>query len=86
MEEPRPDYAEMPKFEQTFCSQCGGIFGPGDSGFSHCDQHAGLPNLDEPSETVKTVKAARYLTREEQDAFNAALRKAIKSVGVTRKR
>lgn len=29
-----------PKFKETFCSQCGGAFGPGDSGFSHCDQHA----------------------------------------------
>lgn len=29
----------MPKFVQTSCSQCGQSFGPGDSGFSHCDQH-----------------------------------------------
>ncbi len=29
----------MPRFEQTFCSQCGEEFGTGDSGFSHCDQH-----------------------------------------------
>lgn len=27
------------KFEQTFCSQCGGSFGPGDSGYSHCVDH-----------------------------------------------
>lgn len=26
-------------FAETFCSQCGGAFGPGDSGYSHCDQH-----------------------------------------------
>lgn len=29
----------MARFNETFCSQCGGSFGPGDSGFSHCDQH-----------------------------------------------
>lgn len=29
----------MSRFERTYCSQCGGEFGPGDSGFSHCDQH-----------------------------------------------
>jgi hypothetical protein len=29
----------MPKFEQTFCSSCGEAFGPGYSGYSHCDQH-----------------------------------------------
>jgi hypothetical protein len=28
-----------PRFPQTSCSQCGGEFGPGDSGFSHCSDH-----------------------------------------------
>lgn len=28
-----------PKFAKTFCSQCGGEFGPGDSGYSHCVDH-----------------------------------------------
>jgi hypothetical protein len=27
------------KFENTFCSQCGREFGPGDHGFSHCKDH-----------------------------------------------
>ena len=36
----------MPKFEQTYCSQCGEAFGPGDEGYSHCDQHKGLANPD----------------------------------------
>ncbi|TAJ89686.1 SLOG family protein [Reyranella sp.] len=31
--------SDTPKFAETYCSQCGGSFGPGDSGFSHCDQH-----------------------------------------------
>lgn len=29
----------MPKFEQTYCSHCGGSFGPGDHGYSHCEDH-----------------------------------------------
>lgn len=29
-----------PRFMQTYCSQCAGSFGPGESGYSHCDQHA----------------------------------------------
>ena len=29
----------MSKFEKTHCSQCGGEFGPGDSGYSHCSDH-----------------------------------------------
>jgi hypothetical protein len=29
----------MTRFPETHCSQCGGTFGPGDSGFSHCEDH-----------------------------------------------
>ena len=29
----------MARFQKTFCSQCGGTFGPGDSGYSHCIDH-----------------------------------------------
>lgn len=28
-----------PRFDITHCSQCGGEFGPGDSGYSHCVDH-----------------------------------------------
>lgn len=28
-----------PRFLSTYCSQCGGEFGPGDSGYSNCYQH-----------------------------------------------
>ena len=27
------------RFEKTYCSQCGGEFGPGDHGYSHCTDH-----------------------------------------------
>ena len=27
------------RFSKTYCSQCDGEFGPGDSGFSHCADH-----------------------------------------------
>lgn len=33
---------EPPKFDKTYCSQCGGEFGPGNSGFSHCADHTGI--------------------------------------------
>jgi hypothetical protein len=29
-----------PRFESVWCSQCGRQFGPGNSGFSHCADHA----------------------------------------------
>lgn len=30
----------MPKFENVGCSSCGRDFGPGDHGFSHCENHS----------------------------------------------
>jgi hypothetical protein len=42
---------KTPKFQETFCSQCGRAFGAGDSGFSHCDQHADLVDIDEAGRT-----------------------------------
>lgn len=32
-----------PRFDKTYCSQCGGEFGPGDQGYSHCKDHANRP-------------------------------------------
>jgi hypothetical protein len=31
----------LARFEKTHCSQCGGEFGPGDEGYSHCEDHQG---------------------------------------------
>lgn len=36
------------RFEKTYCSQCGGEFGPGDHGYSHCSDHGG----ETPCETA----------------------------------
>ena len=30
------------KFKNVWCSSCGEDFGPGDSGFSHCESHKGM--------------------------------------------
>lgn len=30
---------DLVKYEKTFCSQCGGEFGPGEHGFSSCADH-----------------------------------------------
>lgn len=35
-----------PRFPEVSCSSCGRAFGPGDHGFSHCDQHEGMPSHD----------------------------------------
>ena len=40
MTQPAPrEVSYIPKFPQTYCSQCGGSFGAGDSGYSHCVDH-----------------------------------------------
>ena len=31
-----------PRFPVTYCSSCGEEFGPGESGYSHCDDHLDL--------------------------------------------
>jgi hypothetical protein len=31
--------SDKPKFEETFCSSCGRSFGPGNYGYSHCEDH-----------------------------------------------
>jgi hypothetical protein len=38
---------KLPKyrFGNVTCSQCGGEFGPGNNGFSYCENHKHLPRL-----------------------------------------
>lgn len=33
------------RFPKTYCSQCGGEFGPGNEGFGHCSDHKALALL-----------------------------------------
>lgn len=40
-----PEGVPKYKFHETFCSQCGGEFGPGNEGFSHCKNHKHLSRL-----------------------------------------
>jgi hypothetical protein len=40
---PRP----MPRFLNVGCSHCGHRFGPGDSGYPHCHEHAGRAPVED---------------------------------------
>lgn len=40
----------LPRFAQTYCSQCGGEFGPGNSGFSDCSEHQHLSTFTDSQE------------------------------------
>lgn len=49
------------KFSSVSCSQCGRMFGPGNSGYSHCEDHVGQGPIDEEenmsSANFETLKA-----------------------------
>jgi len=38
-----------PRFPITYCSQCGEEFGPGEQGYSHCNDHPGGKNIIQSS-------------------------------------
>jgi hypothetical protein len=69
------------KFAETFCSHCGGAFGPGDSGYSHCDQHLdGDPYANEArrwgyEQGYKAGSRDIHELRTRLDAAEAALKK-----------
>lgn len=42
------------RFSVTYCSQCGGEFGPGDQGFSHCSDH--VRSCEPVSEGTRTAR------------------------------
>jgi len=52
------------KFQNTFCSQCGEEFGPGDHGFSSCKSHR---------ERGMKIEAHRRITEALAKAKNAML-------------
>lgn len=46
-----------PKFDVTWCSSCGRQFGPGNHGYSHCDQHT---TPEQASEKARETRAELY--------------------------
>jgi uncharacterized OB-fold protein len=42
-----------PRFEMVYCSQCGEAFGPGNAGFSRCDEHTERPVIETDGEELK---------------------------------
>lgn len=62
------DHTTGQRFLHTYCSQCGGEFGAGDSGFSHCQDHPPFvprqytpenpPRCRRPDETAQQYRVA----------------------------
>jgi hypothetical protein len=63
---------KAPKFAVTYCSQCGEEFGPGDSGFSHCDQHPKPAWLIKSKERADLIEAIWRTNMARRDAAAAA--------------
>ncbi len=65
------------KFEKTSCSQCGEEFGPGDHGFSHCENHKHLRPV-KPEGTVwkfdKNRRPVKEGMLEEKETWTAYLK------------
>lgn len=61
-----PQPAPAPRFANVSCSQCGKEFGPGDSGFSHCENHPPYRDrwtgLDALTRTEIMAEAFRVMT------------------------
>jgi hypothetical protein len=47
---------KMAKFERTSCSQCGQDFGPGDCGYSHCQDHEKGNDMKAQARTTKVLR------------------------------
>jgi hypothetical protein len=69
-----------PKFDKTFCSQCGQEFGPGDHGFSHCSDHQGkiIGQGGPLSALQETAPSAGEPKRYNTGGFGAGMHKSKK--------
>jgi hypothetical protein len=68
------------RFANTSCSQCGGEFGPGDHGYSHCENHATRPMHGTVDADLWDAKqhSARLAARRQED--ESALRQALREL------
>lgn len=57
---------------ETSCSQCGGSFGPGKHGFSHCDQHTYATGTTEALKQVRLRTIALHRQALDADLINGA--------------
>ena len=65
----------MPKFPETSCSQCGGSFGPGNHGFSHCSQHEYAAATTPALKTIRlrAIKLHEQIRDAERRASSASI-------------
>ena len=76
------------KFQNTFCSQCGEEFGPGDHGYSHCSNHR-LPSSTTTTSERELMNNEIETTIETEDGVEqpvaraVAVRKGVIIVSVT---
>ena len=68
------------RFERTYCSQCGGKFGPGNSGFSHCTDHSPIGCTDDRERMRALIADDVYAaTFQSLGQYRSALLRALKA-------
>lgn len=72
--------AAAPRYAKVLCSQCGGEFGPGDHGFSHCESHVG--KLDH-SRVDAAMAALKMVDGYQARSNRRALELQIAAAGMT---
>lgn len=63
------DLPPLPRFAQTYCSQCGGSFGPGNHGYSSCRSHR--PDVDSGYWSVEEMEQAKAFANDPEDVARA---------------
>lgn len=61
----------MSKFENVSCSQCGQDFGPGDHGFSHCENHRHLASINNFVRYVPLINGTAFMGMGPNTGLNA---------------
>jgi len=70
----------LPQFQAVYCSQCGGLFGPGNHGFSSCKDHAkgkvGAGDTANSADVSADVPEAEISEAEYNEMMKAEMRRA----------
>jgi hypothetical protein len=67
------------RFQETFCSQCGGSFGPRDDGYSHCKDHTPPKQMTRAELQIEVLKLLHELRKPEESTGMTFLR-ALRSL------
>lgn len=59
------------RFAQTYCSQCGGSFGPGNHGYSSCRSHGSRDAFESAYWSAEEMEQAKAFANDPEDVARA---------------